>query len=1073
MKNKITSLLMLLVIMFTTLSTYATWRQGEMEVRVMLQSKEQASVIASMKLSADYHDGYAVVYVVKSEYEALLGSGLQVEILQTDLDKRNGKGVPDGYYSYQEIINIADSLALHFPGICKKTIAGYSYMNRQLAYLKISDNVMVDEPEAEVLFDAGIHGDEVGASQNAIMYARDLVLGYGNDPEITNLIDNREIYIYLMVNPDGRESMSRYNNNGVDINRDWGYMWNGEGSTDSAFCQNEAVVLRDFILDHEFVIHTTYHSGTEYISCPWSYRADNPEDTDNILFLAGIYSSTSGYANMDYGQGSTGMYYINGASKDYNYGAVGSVSWSMEISYSKQPPASEVSMFYNYNKPAMHAMCEYSGYGIEGMVTDAITGEPIAATILINDFYPTHTDPQVGDFHKYVIGGTYDITVKANGYEEKTVSGIVVEDNTSVTSVEIELMPQEGQYIHYLTLVEIPNNNFDDEGYTPAIYGAPDGQYYSIGRYGFLHVDMGSPIFDKSGMDIVVYEGDDTDEGYKLYAAQGIDGPWYLVGNGMGTTEFDLNTSGLINARYLKIKDDGDGSSGGDDAGFDLDAIAVINPPMAAVHPVPANNSTSATVFSELLWEQGDGGIPSHYELYFGTDNPPSNIVNGEEIQGTAFMPDLPLEYNTTYYWRVDAVNQFGTASGVLWQFTTDGEPDEDFETGDFTLFDWTFTGDAEWIITEDQVRNGSFAAKSGAIDDGQQSTILLAGNCSGFGKISFWQKTSSQASDKLEFYMNGTLMDSWSGDGQWKEYSYNTGPGPYTFEWRYTKNENGQSYDDCAYIDFLYLPEMTTIPPPTVDAGADETICEGDTAQLNAAATNYNTLLWSTNGDGTFSNNSILNPEYYPGEEDITNGGVILTLTVYGTEPATDNVTITIDLLPEAPTEPIGDFFVDYLSNPYEYYVDDVANAVSYEWELIPDYVGEIQNNGQSEIIINFWDGDESYADLHVKAINYCGESIWSEPLEILVNSDMGINDDTTNGDFRITPNPATTWIELKQVNDRSQVEIVDLTGKACVTIEEYHAGDHIDITGLYPGLYLIRILSSDHITTGKFIRK
>jgi hypothetical protein len=106
----------------------------------------------------------------------------------------------------------------------------------------------------------------------------------------------------------------------------------------------------------------------------------------------------------------------------------------------------------------------------------------------------------------------------------------------------------------------------------------------------------------------------------------------------------------------------------------------------------------------------------------------------------------------------------------------------------------------------------------------------------------------------------------------------------------------------------------LTITPAPTVEAGDDETICEGDDLDLSASgtvsATNFSTLSWSTAGDGSFDDNTALEPTYTPGATDITNGSVVLTLEATGnsacaTETATDNMTLTIT---PAPTAEAGD---------------------------------------------------------------------------------------------------------------------------------------------------------------------
>ncbi|RKX84697.1 MAG: hypothetical protein DRP58_06865, partial [Spirochaetes bacterium] len=91
----------------------------------------------------------------------------------------------------------------------------------------------------------------------------------------------------------------------------------------------------------------------------------------------------------------------------------------------------------------------------------------------------------------------------------------------------------------------------------------------------------------------------------------------------------------------------------------------------------------------------------------------------------------------------------------------------------------------------------------------------------------------------------------------------------------------------------------------PVVDAGTDDGICEDDTYTLiNATASDYSALAWSTDGDGTFSNMGILNSVYTPGTNDITAGSVNLTLSAAANAPCsgtvTDFMTLTVSPLPE-----------------------------------------------------------------------------------------------------------------------------------------------------------------------------
>ncbi len=91
-----------------------------------------------------------------------------------------------------------------------------------------------------------------------------------------------------------------------------------------------------------------------------------------------------------------------------------------------------------------------------------------------------------------------------------------------------------------------------------------------------------------------------------------------------------------------------------------------------AVYPVDNNNNVSA--FTTLVW-QGTGGCPvSGFKLYFGTNNPPNNIVNGLVVNYALYQPSPVLDINTTYYWKVVPFNTYGDAANCpVWTFSTSG----------------------------------------------------------------------------------------------------------------------------------------------------------------------------------------------------------------------------------------------------------------------------------------------------------------------------------------------------------------------------------------------------------------
>ena len=91
--------------------------------------------------------------------------------------------------------------------------------------------------------------------------------------------------------------------------------------------------------------------------------------------------------------------------------------------------------------------------------------------------------------------------------------------------------------------------------------------------------------------------------------------------------------------------------------------------PSKATTPIPADDATDVAIDETLSW--ADGGGATSYDVYFGTSSPPDSIGNQA---GTTYDPG-DLEYETEYFWRIDAVNDDGTTEGDEWSFTTEEEP--------------------------------------------------------------------------------------------------------------------------------------------------------------------------------------------------------------------------------------------------------------------------------------------------------------------------------------------------------------------------------------------------------------
>ena len=140
------------------------------------------------------------------------------------------------------------------------------------------------------------------------------------------------------------------------------------------------------------------------------------------------------------------------------------------------------------------------------------------------------------------------------------------------------------------------------------------------------------------------------------------------------------------------------------------------------------------------------------------------------------------------------------------------GSITEDFETGDFSSYDWAWV-EKPWIIDNSDAYEGVYCAKSAIIGHKQYSILKIEVEVPTAGEIKFYRKVSSEKdADYLAFVVDSRERERWSGEVEWDVYSYKLSKGKHTIEWKYVKDEENSEGDDRAVIDMISFPPQAVI---------------------------------------------------------------------------------------------------------------------------------------------------------------------------------------------------------------------------------------------------------------------
>jgi len=550
-------------------------------------------------------ENYCIAEVSPNLIDKLTRTGYKIKPIQENVsgmyyDNFFTEVTRGRYLTYTEFIDTMHVIATNHPLICKLETLGFSHQNRLLLALKISDSAYIDENEPEVYFDGNIHGDEKIGWAVCFEFIKYIIINYYENPQVANLVNNREIWVVPMINPDGFVNNVRYNGRSVDVNRNFGWMWGNETSCGAdAFSENEATAFYNLFVKHPFAVYTTYHAGDSIISYPWSYTSyDTAPEKYLHNHLAVGYSSQANH--YPYGQGSIVMYLINGSSKDYCYGTGGEISWSIEVHNTKTPPATAIDPTFNINRDAMLYLVSKAGQGIHGKVTDSFTGQPLFAQIwVLPRNWLSYSSPTNGDFHRFYLPGTYTLLLKSPGYVPETVSVVVPSSRDSSVSVEVKLIPDTipkefGMQLVHCRYVTTSSNRT----YPVRALGRRDNIAYQLDNSKWIVIDMYKPIQNDSGYDFTVFRSSGTGTA-TVKISNNWKGPWTTIGTANSAiNSFNISSSGFDSVRYVRL--DATGT-------FGLDAIEgyVLQSSIEAPEPkLPLTKNNGFKIYPNLVSSQ-------------------------------------------------------------------------------------------------------------------------------------------------------------------------------------------------------------------------------------------------------------------------------------------------------------------------------------------------------------------------------------------------------------------------------------------------------------------------------------
>lgn len=366
-------------------------------------------------------------------------------LVTADKYKKQELGEWTAYPSYVAYEEFMKNKAQNYRPLCTLVELGNTNKKHKILALKITGPAgkNIDFGRPKVLFTGAIHGDELVGPMIMLQFIEYLLSNYEKDQRVKRLVDNLEIWINPIFNPDGVYAegdttvygATRANGNYIDLNRNFPDPQTGEHA-DGHEWQPETIAAMNFFNQHNFVLGFEFHGGAELINYPWdTFERLHPDDewfrSFSRRYVDTVHqNSTSDYMS-DLNNGITNgyaWYEVNGGRQDFLNYFHHARTVTIELSHEKIVDATTLPTYFKSHLPALLSTLEQGLNGFKGQVIDRNSGKPLAAKVEIlehdKDNSYVESSATTGMFYRPILAGEYTLKISANGYKDEILSKV-------------------------------------------------------------------------------------------------------------------------------------------------------------------------------------------------------------------------------------------------------------------------------------------------------------------------------------------------------------------------------------------------------------------------------------------------------------------------------------------------------------------------------------------------------------------------------------------------------------------------------------------------------------------------